>query len=832
MNSANNIDTGAASPQPETFDPHSGSVIERLVFNQRRLVLTICLIISIGLGWQATQLGLNASFEKMIPTGHPFITNFLANRSSLAGLGNSLRVAVGVKQGSIYDQQYLQTLQKINDELYLLPGVDRPYMKSLWTPSTRWIAVTEEGMDGGTVIPGDFDGSAASLEQVKLNVQRSGEIGQLVSANFRSSIVYVPLLDKDPRTGEPLDYGDLSRQLEQIRTRYQSDNIEIHITGFAKIVGDLIEGMQQVLVFFVLAVAIATAVLYAYTRCLRSSLLVMGCSLIGVLWQLGMLQLFGFDLNPYSILVPFLVFAIGISHGAQKMNGVMRDIGSGMAPYVATRNTFRRLFRTGIAALITDAFGFAVLLVIDIGVIRELAIAASLGVAVLIISNLVLLPVLLSYIGVTPKAAARSVQHDSAAGSDREIHQVLPGRLWKFFALFTERKWALTALTVAACLAVFGSVVGSRLQIGDLEPGAPELRADSRYNLDTAFMADNYAASSDIFVVMVKTAVDSCTHYSVLSKVRELTGQLERLPGVESTNSMARLSRYAMVGYNEGNFKWLELIPNNAALGAVQARAPRELFNADCSLLSVYVYLKDHKAATLNSVVEVAQRFAADYSDDEARFMLAAGNSGIEAATNIVVKKAMNQMMYMVYGAVIILCWITFRTWRGVVAAVLPLMLTSVMCQALMVKLGIGVKVAILPVIALGVGIGVDYALYVLSVLLMGLRFGMTVTQAYQLALRQTGRIVMLTGATLAVGVATWVFSPIRFQADMGILLAFMFLFNMLGALILLPALAHFLFGSTVIAQPVNSSAPVQEHNDNHPGGLKSQSFTEENSHA
>lgn len=829
MNSASNVTTAEKDELPDDFDLHSGSLLERIVFNQRRLVLALCLIISIALGWQATQLGLNASFEKMIPTGHPYITNFLDNRSSLAGLGNSLRVAVAVNEGSIYDQQYLQTLQKINDELYLMPGVDRPYMKSLWTPSTRWIAVTEEGMDGGTVIPGDYDGSEASLEQVRLNVQRSGEIGQLVSENFRSSIVYVPLLDRDPRTGEALDYGDLSRQLEQLRAKYQSDNIEIHITGFAKIVGDLIEGMQQVLGFFVLAVAIATAVLFAYTHCLRSSLLVMGCSLIGVLWQLGMLSLLGFDLNPYSILVPFLVFAIGISHGAQKMNGIMRDIGSGMPSYVAARHTFRRLFRTGMAALVTDAFGFAVLLVIDIGVIRELAIAASLGVAVLIISNLVMLPVLLSYIGVTPKAAARSVRHD-AGGLEADV---LPGRLWQFFALFTQRKWAMVALGVSACLVVFGSTMSSRLQIGDLDPGAPELRADSRYNLDTAFMADNYAASSDIFVVMVKTEVDSCTHYSVLSKVRELTTQLERLPGVESTNSMARLSRYAMVGYNEGNFKWLELIPNNAALGAVQARAPRELFNADCSLLSIYVYLKDHKADTLTRVVEVAEAFALQHNDDEAQFMLAAGNSGIEAATNIVVEKAMNQMMYMVYGAVIILCWITFRTWRGVVAAVLPLMLTSIMCQALMVHLGIGVKVAILPVIALGVGIGVDYALYVLSVLLAGLRHGMTVAQAYQLALRQTGRIVMLTGATLAVGVATWVFSPIRFQADMGILLAFMFLFNMLGALILLPALAHFLLGPTVQAQPDNSSAAALEHNNKpQDDDKRSQSLTEEHSHA
>jgi predicted RND superfamily exporter protein len=292
---------------------------------------------------------------------------------------------------------------------------------------------------------------------------------------------------------------------------------------------------------------------------------------------------------------------------------------------------------------------------------------------------------------------------------------------------------------------------------------------------------------------MIKTPDDKCTQYDTLASVDELAWQLEQLPGVDSTNSMASLSKLATTGYNEGSFKWFDLIPNEGALGAVQTRAPRELFNQSCSLLTLYVYLKDHKAETLTRVVDAVEQFAAKNNTREVQFQLAAGSAGIEAATNIVVKKAMRDMLYWVYGAVILLCYVTFRSWRAVAVAVLPLVLTSVLCEVLMVVLGMGVKVATLPVIALGVGIGVDYALYVLSVMLARMRSGMSLSDAYHHALQFTGRVVILTGITLAIAVATWTFSSIKFQADMGILLAFMFLWNMVGALVLLPALAHFL---------------------------------------
>ena len=798
----------------QDFDTASGNLGERALFNYRPLVILLCLLATIVLGYQATRIKLNASFEKMIPSAHPYVLNYLANKSDLNGLGNSVRIAVAAGGGNIYERSYMDTLQRLNDELFLLPGVDRPFMKSLWTPSTRWASVTEDGLDGGTVIPDGYDGSSASLAQLRANVARSGEIGQLVAADFKSSIVFVPLLEKNPQTGQALDYGDLSARLEQIRAKYEKEGVRIHITGFAKIVGDLIDGLQQVLLFFLLAIAIAGAVLFWYTRCWRSTTLVVVCSLVAVLWQCGLLATLGYELDPYSVLVPFLVFAIGMSHGAQKMNGIMQDVGRGTHRVVAARYTFRRLFAAGLTALLCDAVGFAVLVSIQIKVIQDLAIVASIGVAVLIFTNLVLLPVLLSYTGVSAKAAARTLQADSA-GPDGAAQPWL----WAFLDRFTRRRWAAATVAVSVLLGGLGYLYSLNLQVGDLDPGAPELRADSRYNRDNGFMVANYAASSDILVVMVKTAPDQCTRYSTLASVDALAWQLEQLPGVDSTNSMAALSKLATTGYNEGSFKWYDLIPNAGALGAVQTRAPRELFNQGCSLLSLYVYLKDHKAATLTRVVDAVEAFAAANNTAEVQFQLAAGSAGIEAATNIVVKQAMRDMLFWVYGAVILLCYATFRSWRAVAVAILPLVLTSILCEVLMVVLGMGVKVATLPVIALGVGIGVDYALYVLSVMLTRMRAGASLSSAYLHALQFTGRVVILTGVTLAVAVATWLFSPIKFQADMGILLAFMFLWNMLGALVLVPALAYFLMpqkaahraGAEPQAAPTPAAAAKQE---------------------
>ncbi|SDG80616.1 hypothetical protein SAMN05216588_10123 [Pseudomonas flavescens] len=780
------------------FDPRSGGLPERLLFRYRRAIVVLCLLCSALLAWQAQDLRLSAAFEKMIPVGHPYIENYFQYRGQLGEGGNTLRIAVRSNSGSIYDAAYLETLKQLNDELFLITGVDRPYMKSLWTPATRWIGVTEEGFDGGPVIPEDYDGSAASIEQVRQNVERSGEIGRLVAPNLRSSVIILPLQDAATAGSDnALDYRPLSRQLDDLRDKYSNEQTSIAITGFAKVVGDLMDGLALMQLFFAGTLLICALVLYWYTRCVRSTLLVLLCSVIAVVWLLGLLATLGYDLDPYSILVPFLIFAIGLSHGAQKMNGIMQDIGRGADKLTAARLTFRRLFLTGAMALLADAVGFAVLMIINIPVIQDLAVTATIGVLVLVLTNLVLLPVLLSYTGVSRTAARREALAEQRAISD-ELHD--RQALWAFLDRFTRPgRWSNGALIVAAALALAGFAVSLQLKVGDLDPGAPELRADSRYNQDNAFMVSHYAASSDKYVVMVKTPPYYCANYQTLVKVDALEARLQQLPGVVSTTSLAALSKQAAAGMNEGSLTWYEIPRNQGLLNAIITRAPRELFNQNCDLLTLNVFLADHKADTLTRVVDTVEAFAAANDSDSLQFMSAAGNAGIEAATNIVVKKANVQMLLMVYAAVTLLCYITFRSWRAVICTVLPLMLTSILCEALMVGLGIGLKVATLPVIALGVGIGVDYSLYILSVTLANLRQGIALSRAYYLALLSTGKVVVLTGVTLGIAVATWAFSPIKFQADMGILLAFMFIWNMLGALILTPALARLLLSRQAV---------------------------------
>jgi len=355
-------------------------------------------------------------------------------------------------------------------------------------------------------------------------------------------------------------------------------------------------------------------------------------------------------------------------------------------------------------------------------------------------------------------------------------------------------------LFVALALLCAGLWGGSYLQIGDLDRGAPELHPDSRYNTDVAFVNEHYAVSSDVFMVMVETEKERCSQYSNMKLVDQFAWQMENTEGVQSAISYVDVSKQVLMGFSEGNPKYYTLMRDQRALDGTFFAIPQPLVNRECSFAPVILFLEDHKAATLARVVARAEAFAAEHNSEQIRFVLASGNAGIEAATNQVIEAAQSRMLWLVYGVVCILVLAMFQSPAATLCIILPLVLTSVLCQALMAALGIGVKVATLPVIALGVGVGVDYGIYIYGRLERFLRQGQDLPTAYFNTLCTTGKAVALTGVALAIGVATWAFSPVKFQADMGILLVFMFLWNMVGALWLLPALAHFLVNPAKLA--------------------------------
>jgi predicted RND superfamily exporter protein len=784
-------------------DNQRAPLAERILFENRIPVILIFVLLTAFFGSQALQIEPDASFEKMIPTSHPYIQNYLDNKADLASLSNSIRIIVETTDGDIFDKEFQEALRLINDEVFYIPGVDRSGLQSIWTPNVRWSEVTEEGFRGGAVIPNGYDGSEESLDQLRLNILRSGQVGRLVANNFKSAIIIAPLTDINAETGEKLDYRDFSRSIESlVRDKYQTDQIKIHVTGFAKVVGDLIEGATLVAMFFGVALAITLVLLTVYSRCVFVTFVPVICSTIAVVWQLGLLHTLGFGLDPYSMLVPFLVFAIGISHGVQIINNIAVRFFFGAGSYWSARRAFRALYIPGLVALVSDGIGFLTLIVIKIPVIQELAITASIGVGVLIFTNLILLPVLMSHVGLS-KPSLRYLQRKRDN----------PSKLWPLVASFSKPPYAMVMIGIAIVLFGFGFYGSKDLRIGDLDAGAPELRPDSRYNLDNAFLTENYTTSTDVFVTMVQTAPQQCGEYRTVAAVDRFQEVLKNTEGVQSVISLVDVSKRVIMAMNEGNPKWYTLSRNRYILNNSLSSVPSTLINTDCSMVPILIFLNDHKAETLSVVIGAAEAFAAEYDSDDMefslaagdtgyiKFALAAGNAGIESVTNIVIGKAQYQMLALVYSVVSFLVFLTFRSWRAVACIILPLALTSVLGQALMALLGIGVKVATLPVIALGVGIGVDYGIYIFSKMESYLKRGLSLYTAYLKALQTTGIAVAFTGLTLAIGVGTWIFSPIKFQADMGLMLTFMFLWNMLGALLLLPAVAYYLVKPMPTAQ-------------------------------
>ena len=752
----------------------------------RKSILILTVLLTSLLGASALRTHLDAGFNKLIPMSHPYMQAFLKYSSTFSGAN---RVMVSVKwkgNGDIYNERFLQVLRNVTDEVFFIPGVNRAQLYSLYTPNVRYVEVTEEGFVGEVVIPSRFTPDAAGLAHVRSNVAKSGQIGRLVGNDLKSALVRADLLEINPETGDHLDYSEVAKRLENIRAKFNDPEIDIHIVGFAKVLGDVMDGLLIVIGFFAIAFTITALLLLAYSRSLNLTVLALAIALLPVLWLLGLLPLAGYGIDPMSILVPFLIFSIGVSHAVQMTNAWKYEVSMGIDAQHAAMNSFRRLAIPGTLALLTNALGFMVIMLIDIPIVHELGVTSCLGVSLMIFTNKVILPVALSYMKATK--TTETVPADSITR-----HPV-----WWWVSGLAEPKPALVTLLVSVLLLVGGTVLSRQLLTGDIGAGVPELREESRYNLDNSAIVRDYSIGMDVLSVYAETQNldEACLNWDVMNAMERFDLAMRGVDGVRSITTVAGLAKLVAGGNNEGNPRWAALQRTEAALrtGAKAANPELGMNNEGCKVIHLQLYLKDHEGATLKHVVGEVSKFIEADKTPNVRFRLGGGNAGVAAATNEAVEHAEVNMLAAIFGAIALLCWLTFRSWRAVLCILVPLTLVSILCNALMAVIGIGLKVATLPVVALGVGVGVDYGIYLFERIQHEIDdLGSSLRHAFYEAMVQRGTAAVFTAITMSIGVGTWVFSALKFQADMGILLAFMFLVNVLGAIFLLPAMACWL---------------------------------------
>jgi len=780
--------------------------IEGIIFRHRHVTLVLFAVATLILGWFALHTRVDASFSKQLPVDHEYIRNFKIYQAQFGG-ANRVVIALVAKQGDIFTPEFFKALKAVTDEVYYLPGVDRALVTSIFTPNVRYIEVVEAGLQGGNVIPDGFQPTPEGFEQVRQNIVKSGRLGMLVANDYTGAAVIASLQEVDPQTGKTLDYTKVAEALEEhIRDKYQTDTIGVHIIGFAKVIGDVRDGARNVLIFFGVALVISAVLLYYFSQSLILTILPLVTSFCAVVWQLGLLNILGYGIDPLSILVPFLVFAIALSHATQMLRSFRYELNIGGNELDAARESFSNLFIPGTVAILTDTVGFLTIYLVKVPVIQELAITASLGVSLIILTDRFLLPVLMSYTKMSADFRRRV-----------NFRRFALQPTWRRLTVFTVERFPLAIIGVAAALWAYGFYEARKIKIGDFHAGVPELRQSSRYNRDTAVITSKFSIGADTITVLVEARPNAVVDHEVMALIDRFAWTMRNVEGVQSTLALTDYARTINSGWNEGSLKWRVIPRNQQALA--QAVSPVEtssgLLNNEGSVIPVMIYLKDHRAETIHRVITAVKEFRkAEHVDPNAQndargrataedagrsvrgvqFQLATGNVGVMAATNEVVEHAQFPMVMWLYAAIVVLCLISFRSWRATVCVVLPLVIVSDLAYALMVFLEIGLKTSTLPVVALGVGIGVDYGIYLCSAMLEKMREGQTLDDSICWAFATMGTSVVFTGFALALGVGTWAFSMLKFQADMGVLLAFMFLFNMLGAMLIMPALAAFLF--------------------------------------
>lgn len=770
------------------------SRVEEVLFGHRRLVLASLAVFTLVMAWFAVQLRMDAGFEKQLPIGHEYIKTFEAYRNDLQG-ANRLTLVVRARHGSIWSAPGLKRVYDVTQALTFLPGVSRSSVRSLWTPNAFVNEITEEGFRADPLVPGTVTAEHLDDEiiaRIASSSAQGGFIGTLVSRDQSSAMITAELNEFDAN-GARLDYVAFNHALEkELRQQFEDGDFEIQMIGFAKQIGDIADGASAVLEFCLLALLLTAAAVYWYCHSLRFTLLALVCSLASLVWQFGSLRLLGYGLDPLAVLVPFLVFAIGVSHGVQQINFIVREIALGKSAEEAARSSFTGLLVPGTLALVTALVSFVTLLLIPIPMVRELAITASLGVAFKIITNLVMLPLVASLLRVDDKYA--SAQEIARQRRTRWLHGL---------SRLAERRNAQWVLGIALVIFLAAIWQSHDRVVGTLQAGAPELREDSRFNRDAVSIASNYDIGLDWLSVVFEvnrgdSAGDSqaaCEEVVVGQYQDRFVWAMQEVPGVLSVASFSSNLRQFNEGYNEGNPK-MGAVPidpvNYAALATEVARTPG-LMRTDCSMSAVHLYLADHKATTINRVIEAAKAFRSQYPMPGVVVRLASGNAGVLAAINEEVEKSETPMLLYVYAAIALLVFVVYRDWRAVLVCCLPLTIGTFIGYWFMKELQIGLTIATLPVMVLAVGIGVDYAFYIYNRLQLHQAHGQPITKAVEHALLEVGIATIFTAITLAIGVATWAFSELKFQADMGKLLAFMFIVNMVMAMTVLPAFAVWL---------------------------------------
>jgi predicted RND superfamily exporter protein len=757
---------------------------EEWLFANPKIVLSIIFAISVAFASLLPNLRMGTDFDDLLPQNHSFIQLHNQIKGDFGG-ASAVVVSVEVSDGDIFTPATLTLIDNLTQGVDSLTGVNHNLVSSLTHRTTRKITLDETGNIKSALYfdPSSPNLSQADLDQMRRDVMANPRVyGLMVSPDMKSAIIKGQMNE-----GGDIDYRKTFAELTELRAKYANDKAKIHATGLPVLTGWVYTYLNQILQILLYTAALIFGLLVVYFRRFYGVALPLLGICLSSAWGLGFMTILGYTLDPLSMPIPFLIAARATSHGVQLVERYYYELELTKSGKKAARNALDALFRPGSLAITIDAIGIFVICLGAAPINIKLGYYAGFWGFSVIFTVHFMVPLFLT---ILPEPKKKE--------NNRSATTAVLYNMSKFIVNPLNVKIGLIGTALAVVIASF---FVAQVKFGESEPGSPILNRNHDYNISAKSINEHFPGSEELFVVARTKDQNGIQRPEVVHAMEKFGDQMmARDPELGGYKAVPGLIRQVNMLTHSGDPRWAQIpdtqIEVAGLMSAYELSSPipgamKEFMNPDGTDAVLSFFYKDHQATTLKRVVENSKEFIKGINGSVENFELLLGGGIIGVSAAIDEENFHDTMLItpIVMLMAFIFVMIYYESLHAGWLMILPMLYATILTYGYMGFMNIGISVNTIPVIAVGVGVGIDYAVYIMDRIREEYEELHDLREAVLRALSTTGLAVGFTAATLIAGVIMWVIlSDLRFQSDAALLLTVMLALNAVAAVLLVPA--------------------------------------------
>ena len=756
--------------------------LDEAVFARPKFILSLILLVTLFFAYQIPSVKMYSDFADLLPQEHTYIELHNEIKESFGG-ANVIIVGVEVESGDIFTNEALEKIHRITMAVDSLPGINHNLVASVTHRNSRKVWMTPEGNvnsesyydpQGGTINP-------EALGELRSDVVADPRVyGPLVSPDMKMALIKAQLNEGQ------LDYVKTFEEIQKMRVDEAVSGVKIHVTGQPMLVGWAYQYLDQIIEIFLFTALIMLSLLIFYFRKAYGVLIPLAAVVVSSIWGIGIISLFGYNLDPLGLVIPFLISARAMSHGIQIVERYYQELNENDDHHTAARSTFENLFRPGSLGVVSDAIGLLLIAIGSIPLNTKLAHYASLWALCIIITVLLAVPLLLS---ILPKPKNTEVKHN-----------IFRNVGFACASIISNQRAAKNALWVAAILLCGGWYFSSKVVIGESEPGSPILYQDHDYNLSSKAVNDSFPGSEELYIVAETAEKGGIKRPDVLAALSSLEKHMMLDPEVGGAKGIPDLVKQVNRLLHNDDPRWTQIPNDQQYVGGLMFTymmsspipgALNEFVDTDERIANLVFYYKDHQGETIRRAIHQAKLWitANEGKVEGLKIRLAGGTIGVTAAMNEAAYETNLWVLPLVFILIFIMVMFFYQSLAAGTMMFMAMLFATTLTYAYMGVTHMGININTVPIIAVGVGVGIDYSIYMMDRIRSEMVKLQDLNASVRQAIRTTGLAISFTAITLIAGIVMWVLlSDLRFQSDAALLLTVMVILNGAAAMLLVPS--------------------------------------------